>query len=128
MKGKADLPGVSKTMYLCYQDFKQSLDKFITEDINPEVIRFVKMQEKEAGKYFETITGPYHAMLSDAYDEYIRMMKKLGVSLNNEGQPNIELPDFFAIGLEFLAQIVALSVASAFWHSLIIFAGEQAIG
>jgi GTPase SAR1 family protein len=96
VKGKADLPGVSKTMYLGYQDFKQSLDKFITEDINPEVIRFVKMQEKEAGKYFETITGPYHAMLSDAYDEYIRMMKKLGVSLNNEGQPKIELPDLFA--------------------------------
>ncbi|MDH3886802.1 MAG: dynamin family protein, partial [Desulfobacterales bacterium] len=90
VKAKADLPAVSKTMYLGYQDFKQSLDKFITEDINPEVIRFVKMQEKETGKYFETITRPYNAMLSDAYDEYIRMMKKLGVSLNIEGKPKIE--------------------------------------
>ena len=96
VKGKADLPGVSKTMYLAYQDFKQSLDKFITEDINPEVIRFVKMQEKEIGTYFETITRPYNAMLSDAYAEYIRMMKKLGVSLNIEGQPKIELPDMVA--------------------------------
>lgn len=61
VKGKADLLGVSKTMYLGYQDFKQSLDKFITEDINPEVIRFVKMQEKEIGTYFETITRPYNA-------------------------------------------------------------------
>jgi len=96
VKAKADLPGVSKTMYLGYQDFKQSLDKFLTEDINPEVIRFVKMQEKEAGTYFETITRPYHAMLSDAYDEYMRMMKNLGVSLNNEGHPKIELPDILA--------------------------------
>jgi GTPase SAR1 family protein len=96
IKRKADLPGVSKTMYLGYQDFKQSLDKFITEDINPEVIRFVKMQEKETGTYFETITRPFNAMLSDAYDEYIRMMKKLGVSLNNAGQPKIELPDILA--------------------------------
>jgi GTPase SAR1 family protein len=96
VKGKADLPGVSRTMYLGYQDFKQSLDKFITEDINPEVIRFVKMQEKEIGNYFETITRPYNAMLSDAYDEYIRMMKKLGVSLNIEEQPKIELPDMAA--------------------------------
>ena len=96
VKGKADLPGVSKTMYLGYQDFKQSLDKFIAEDINPEVIRFVKMQEKEAGKYFETITRPFNAMLADAYDEYIRMMKKLGVSLNTEGKPKIELPDMIA--------------------------------
>ncbi len=96
VKGKSDLPGVSKTMYLAYQDFKQSLDKFITEDINPEMIRFVKVQEKEIGKYFETITRPYTAMVSDAYAEYIRMMKKLGVSLNIEGQPKIELPDMDA--------------------------------
>jgi hypothetical protein len=83
-------------MYLAYQDFKQSLDKFITEDINPEMIRFVKVQEKEIGTYFETITRPYTAMVSDAYAEYIRMMKKLGVSLNIEGQPKIELPDMDA--------------------------------
>jgi hypothetical protein len=96
MKGKADLSGVSRTMYLGYQDFKQSLDKFITEEINPEIIRFVKMQEKEIGTYFDTITRPYVAMLSDAYDEYVRMMKTLGVSLNLEGQPKIELPDMVA--------------------------------
>ncbi len=96
VKGKADLPGVSRAMYLGYQDFKQSLDKFITEDINPEIIRFVKTQEREIGKYFETITRPYNAMLADAYDEYIRMMEKLGVSLNIEGQSKIELPDMVA--------------------------------
>jgi len=96
VKGKADLSGVSRTMYLGYQDFKQSLDKFITEEINPEIIRFVKMQEKEIGTYFDTITRPYDAMISDAYDEYVRMMKKLGVSLNLEGQPKIELPDMVA--------------------------------
>jgi hypothetical protein len=93
VKGKADLTGVSRTMYLGYQDFKQSLDKFITEDINPEVIRFVKLQEKEIGKYFGMIIKPYSAMLIDTYDEYIRLMKKLGVSLNTEGQPAIGLPD-----------------------------------
>jgi GTPase SAR1 family protein len=92
VKGKADLTGVSRTMYLGYQDFKQSLDTFITEDINPEVIRFVKMQEKEIGKYFDMIIRPYNAMLSDVYDEYIRLMKTLGVSLNTEEQPTIEMP------------------------------------
>ena len=97
VKGKADLPGVSKTMYLGYQDFKQSLDKFITEDINPEIIRFIKMQEKETGAYFETITRPYDAMLADAYSEYVRMMEKLGVSLNIEGQPKIDLSDMRAL-------------------------------
>ena len=93
VKGKADLTGVSRTMYLGYQDFKQNLDKFITEEINPEVIRFVKMQEKEVGRYFETIIRPYQSMLADAHDQYVRMMKKLGVSLNIVDQPLIEVPD-----------------------------------
>ena len=93
VEGKADLTGVSRSMYLGYQDFKQSLDKFITEEINPEVIRFVKLQEKEIGKYFDMIIKPYSAMLSDTYAEYFRLMKKLGVSLNSEDQPDIGLPD-----------------------------------
>jgi len=96
VKGKADLTGVSRTMYLGYQEFKQRLDTFITEEINPEVIRFVKMQEKEIGKYFDMIIKPYRAMLTDTYAEYIRLMKNLGVSLNTAGQPAIELPDMDA--------------------------------
>ena len=93
VEGKADLPGVSKTIYRGYQEFKQSLNKFMTEDINPEIVRFVKTKENEVGKYFETIVQPYHGALSDAYDEYMRMMNKLGVSLNNETQLKIELPN-----------------------------------
>jgi guanylate kinase len=91
--GKADLPGISKTIYRGYQDFKQSLNKFMTEEINPEIIRFVKLQENEIGKYFETILQPYHGALSDAYEEYRRMMNKLGVSLNDETQLKIEFPN-----------------------------------
>ena len=96
VKGKADLTGVSRSMYLGYQAFKQSLDKFFAEDINPEVIRFVKLQEKEIGKYFDMIIKPYSAMLSDTYDEYFRLMKKIGISLNTEVQPAVGLPDMEA--------------------------------
>ena len=91
--GKADLPGVSKTVYRGYQDFKQSLNKFMTEEINPEIVRFVKKQENDVGQYFETILKPYNGALADAYDEYMRMMNKLGVSLNNETKLEINLPD-----------------------------------
>ena len=94
--GKADLPGISKSIYQGYQDFKQSLNQFITEEVNPEVIRFVKLQEKEIGNYFKTIIQPYHGMLSGAFDEYMRMMKKLGVSLKNESHSQIEMPDMQA--------------------------------
>jgi guanylate kinase len=94
--GKTDLPGVSRTVYQGYQEFKQSLNKFMTEDINPEIVRFVKAQENEIGTYFETILQPYHGALADAYDEYMRMMNKLGVSLNNETQLKMALPNLKA--------------------------------
>lgn len=92
VEGKVDLAGVSKTMYLAYQDFKRSLDTFITEEINPKVIRFVKNQQIEIGKYFEAIIRPYDTMLSEVYDEYIRLIKKLGVSLSIESQPTVDVP------------------------------------
>jgi GTPase SAR1 family protein len=92
VEGKVDLAGVSKTMYRAYQDFKQSLDTFITEDINPEVIRFVKNQQNEIGKYFDAIIRPYDTMLSEVHDEYIRLIKKLGVSLSIESQPTVDVP------------------------------------
>lgn len=96
VEGKSDLPGVSRTIYKGYQEFKQSLNRFMAEDINPEIVRFVKSQENEIGQYFETILQPYHGALADAYDEYMRMMNKLGVSLNNEAQLKIELPNLKA--------------------------------
>jgi len=93
---KSDLTGVSRTMYQSFQDFRQALNKFMAEDVNPEIIRFVKMRQKEIGKYFETVTRPYDAMLSDAHAEYVRMMKGLGVSFDIDKQPKIELPDMEA--------------------------------
>jgi GTPase SAR1 family protein len=93
IKGKSDLAGVSKAMYLSYQDFKHALDKFITEDINPEVIQFIKRQEKEIGTYLSSIIKPYTAMLSDTVDDYIGLIKRLGLPLKMEGQPSIEFSE-----------------------------------
>jgi GTPase SAR1 family protein len=93
LKGKSDLAGISKAMYLSYQDFKHALDKFITEDINPEVIQFVKMQEKEIEKYLNAIIKPYNEMLSDACADYTGLMQRLRVPLKTEGQPLIEFSE-----------------------------------
>ena len=97
IKGQSDLAGVSRTMYLGYQDFKHALDKFITEDINPEVIRFVKAQEKEIGTYLSSIIKPYSGMLSDILDDYTGLMQQLGVSLKIEEQPSIEFSEMDAL-------------------------------
>ena len=84
-------------MYSAFQEFKQSLDSFITETINPEVMRFIKKEEQKVMSDIEQLIQPYDVMLHDAYADYNRMMKQLGISANFEGRTEIELPDMEAL-------------------------------
>ena len=94
---KIDLTLFSKTMYSAFQEFKQSLDSFITETINPEVMRFIKKEEQKVKADIEQLIRPYDVMLDDAYAEYSRMMKRFGISANFEDRSEIELPDMEAL-------------------------------
>ena len=57
-------------LYLLFQDFKQSIDSHITETINPELIRFVQLNEKRIGEYFESLILPFDSMMEEAYEEF----------------------------------------------------------
>jgi GTPase SAR1 family protein len=60
----------SQILYLLFQDFKQSIDSHITETINPELIRFVQLNEKRIGEYFESLILPFDSMMEEAYEEF----------------------------------------------------------
>jgi len=60
----------SQILYLLFQDFKQSIDTHITETINPELIRFVQLNEKRIGEYFESLILPFDSMMEEAYEEF----------------------------------------------------------
>ncbi len=94
---KIDLSIFSKTTYSAFQEFKQALDTFITEVINPEVIRFIKDKEKEIEEAIDKITKPYDVMLNDAYTEYHRLMEQFAVRLNGDDRLRIQLPDMEAL-------------------------------
>ena len=96
-ENKIDLSIFSKTMYSAFQEFKQSLDSFITETINPEVMRFIKKEEHKVMSDIEQLLKPYDVMLDDAYAEYSRMMERFGISANFENRSEIELPDMEAL-------------------------------
>jgi len=96
-KKKIDLVLFTKTMYTAFQGFKQALDSFITEVINPDVMRFIRKEEKKMEENIEQLIQPYDVMLTDAYTEYSRLMQRLGVSANFEGQLEIQLPDIEAL-------------------------------
>ena len=60
----------SQILYLLFQDFKQSIDSHITEAINPELIRFIQLNEKRIGDYFESLVMPFDSMVEEAYEEF----------------------------------------------------------
>jgi GTPase SAR1 family protein len=60
----------SQILYLLFQDFKQSIDSHITESINPELIRFIQLNEKRIGEYFESLIMPFDSMVEEAYVDF----------------------------------------------------------
>ena len=60
----------SQTLYLVFQEFKQSIDTYITETINPAVIRFLQSREKRIREYFAALIVPFDAMIEDVFDEF----------------------------------------------------------
>lgn len=63
----------SQILYLVFQDFKQSIDSHITEEVNPELIRFMQVNEKRIGDYFESLLGPFDTMAEEAYEEFNKL-------------------------------------------------------
>lgn len=57
--------GFSNTLYLVFQEFRQSLDLFMAEEINPDVARFSGEIEGRVKKALESVAGPYYSMASD---------------------------------------------------------------
>jgi len=89
--------GFSNTLYMIFQEFKQSFDTFMAEIINPEVISFVRKQEARIHEHLESIIGPFDIMVQEAIATYNRMMGKLGINHSNEDIKTIELPDISTI-------------------------------
>jgi len=89
--------GFSNTLYLVFQEFKQGLDIYMAETINPEVIRFVREKETRIKEYLDSITGTFDVMVQDAIVEYNSMMGNLGINSSPNSLKRIALPDFDSI-------------------------------
>lgn len=89
--------GFSNTLYLVFQEFKQSLDTFMAETINPQIIRFVREKEARIHEHVESIAGPFDVMVQDAVVAYNRMMGNLGINPSHKISNRIDLPDIAAI-------------------------------
>jgi len=71
--------GFANTLYHVYQEFKQALDGFIAESINPEIFHFVREREQQIVDYMHEVAGPYGAMVQDAVNDFQATTLELGI-------------------------------------------------
>ena len=89
--------GFADTLFLVFQDFKESLDKQLAEKINPMIIKFVRQEEERIAEYLESIAGPYETMVREAISDYVNNMEQVGISLDSEFPPGSPKNDLSTI-------------------------------
>ncbi len=89
--------GFFQTLYQVFQVFKQALDSFIAEHINPEIIRFIAAEENKIRSALESIATPYQSLIADAHAEFCSLMDNLGISIETTGPETIGMPSVEAL-------------------------------
>lgn len=89
--------GFSGTLYMIFQDFQQTLDTFMAETINPQIMGFIKQLEGEIGGFFEGIAASYDLMARDAIAAYKTGMAEMGVPMSPDSKAGIRARDLALI-------------------------------
>ncbi len=70
--------GFSHSLYSVFQEYKQAVDNFMAEKINPEIIGFIARQETRLKDYFQSVGAPYEGMVREALERYDRLLEQFG--------------------------------------------------
>lgn len=83
--------GFTQVLYHAFQEFRQALDTYITEQINPEIIRFTASEKVKIREELESIAQPYKSLIEDAYMDFCTLIADLGVTVDcgNTGAPSL---------------------------------------
>jgi hypothetical protein len=73
--------GFAHTVYHIFQQFKQDMDAFLTESINPAIIQFLRELEARIRHLVESVITPYEAMIADVFEDYQHLLDELGFEL-----------------------------------------------
>jgi hypothetical protein len=58
--------GFAQTLYLVFQEFRQAVDAYMAESVNPKVMNFIKSRERLLADHLDEIAGPFGAMIDEA--------------------------------------------------------------
>lgn len=85
--------GFTKALYLVFQEFRQHLDTFVAESVNPDIIRFVKAQEQMIAESLASIAAPFDGLLIEAIAEYHQSLSGIGIGSEAPSPEKLSLPD-----------------------------------
>jgi hypothetical protein len=92
-----DSGGFSRALFMAFQDFKQAVDSYIAGTFNPELIRFVRGEEKKIETYFQSIAGPYETLIEEVLTQFIDTLESLGIKLSRKPDQKGNPPDIESI-------------------------------
>ncbi|MFH0731152.1 MAG: dynamin family protein [Pseudomonadota bacterium] len=104
--------GFNATMYQVFQDFRQRLDTFMAENINPQILGYVRGREKKLEQDLTSLSSPYDSLIHDAIAEFGRGMTEIGIPPMGGMSAGTDLPDVESIkriaGIKFPPMVVAM--------------------
>ncbi|MCP4744964.1 MAG: hypothetical protein GY874_02330 [Desulfobacteraceae bacterium] len=100
--------GFNQALYLAFQSFKQRLDAFMTESVNPEIIAFAIKQEAYLKQCLKQAVEPYETMAHNALTQMEDALSQIGLPIvSKKWSFDIDLD------LEAIKNVVGLSMPSA---------------
>ncbi len=104
---KVEVSGFSNTLYLVFQEFKQALDSFMTETINPEIARFAGDLDKMIKTSLESVAGPFQDMASEEIAELKASVNRTSAAAKNSSTEE------GLLNMNSLKQITGISLPSS---------------
>ncbi len=89
--------GFTETLFIVFQEFKQALDTFMAETINPKIIGFLKKEEMKILASFQSIADPFSGMVEDAISEYRTAIGSMDALIQCEQEEGLNMLDMTSI-------------------------------
>jgi len=105
---KLDTVGFTQTLSMVYQEFKQALDTFMAETVNPKIIGFIKKEEVKILETIDAIAEPFDGLAEDALTEFTGAVGRL-----DETIPKIPGKKLVPPEIEQIKQVTGIRIPAA---------------
>lgn len=97
--------GFSATLYMVFKDFKHTLDFFMAEVINPQLVQFTRYEEVKIETLLAEAAHTYDSLMKNALHDYEEALEHMGISSKKS-----PFDEMYSIDLEILKKRVRCNV------------------